>query len=345
MSADKNSIERTKCSHCFSVVEFECGTQKVRCNKCNTLIKIERRSIEELSAKALEGIRERTQNQRINHTSGDDVSRGKKYITSTKNSENTHSIHLPADKIVICLTCSTESRIKPYLGKYRCPNCTRLLVYVKDAVSAHYVGAKEQSKRNRAKHLRQNKLSPQNKEEKQNKGRCLNCGQMLNTSSSKEICPACNTKVNLDSDFRPSEDKPRTKTNFKTEKTQKISVKNQPSAQTKYEQPSEVFHKHPLPIYVLFLAAAFPYFLIVSQLGIFDFFGIRNLSGMQKLLCFFVTAGVSIFGGVISTDDKWNDDWRKVTANYTIQSGFIIFGLIFIFHLLGTLDEETYWYD
>jgi len=215
MSADKNSIERTKCSHCFSVVEFECGTQKVRCNKCNTLIKIERKSIEELSAKALEGIRERTQNQRINHTSGDDVSKGKKYITSTKNSENTRSIHLPADKIVICLTCSTESRIKPDLGKYRCPNCTRLLVYVKDAVSAHYVGAKEQSKRNRAKHLRQNKLSPQNKEEKQNKGRCLNCGQMLNTSSSKEICPACNTKVNLGSDFRPSEDKPKAKTNSK----------------------------------------------------------------------------------------------------------------------------------
>ena len=147
------------------------------------------------------------------------------------------------------------------------------------------------------------------------------------------------------SDFRPSEDKPKTKTNSKTEKTQKISGKNQSSAQTKYEQPSEVFHKHPLPIYVLFLAAAFPYFLIVSQIGIFDFFGIRNLSGMEKLLCFFVTAGVSIFGGVISTDDKWNDDWRKDAVIYIIQSGFIILGLIFIFHLLGTLDEETYWYD
>ena len=214
--------------------------------------------------------------------------------------------NLPRNHTIVCSKCTSKVRIQKETGKYRCPNCKSLLVYITDDCTMHYVAASE----------------------------------LISVSPETEATPKNKAYQRPPIITPDNKRKPP-----KTDKRHEVSEKKHPSAQAKYEKPNEVIHKHPLPIYVLFLAAAFPYFLIVSQLGIFDFFGIRNLSGMQKLLCFFVTAGVSIFGGVISTDDKWNDDWRKVTANYTIQSGFIIFGLIFIFHLLGTLDEEIYWYD
>jgi len=103
------------------------------------------------------------------------------------------SVHTPRDHTVICSGCSTKTRIKKDIGKYHCPKCSSLLVYVKDSLTAHYVGAEET-----AEAAKKNKpQSDGNFDHFDNKiratrGRCANCGQSTFGVVGEDRCPDCN---------------------------------------------------------------------------------------------------------------------------------------------------------
>ena len=82
----------------------------------------------------------------------------------------------------------------------------------------------------------------------------------------------------------------------KTKKLNKAQVVSKPSNNdTQSDQPQS------LPIYILPMIAAFPYYMIVIALGVFDFFGINSLSSIQRFLCMFVAIGISAFGSFLAS--------------------------------------------
>jgi predicted RNA-binding Zn-ribbon protein involved in translation (DUF1610 family) len=190
-----------------------------------------------------------------------EIQDAKKYLAFKKAVQVSSSIQKPEEKVVTCSGCSTKTRIKAEVGKYRCPNCGKLLVYVKNNLTAHHVGVKSK---------------PENPSDIQ-----------LNSKPKKNV------------------------------------IQN--------KQPNS------LPIYFLPLIGAFLYFMVASTLGIFDFFGISDLSGMQKSLCFFVSIAISIFGFTLKIDGNWEDDWKNKLADYLWAGNIIVFGLALLFAFLGSL--------
>ncbi len=63
MQADKYETHKVQCPHCFAQMKSDPKAKKLRCSKCNTLIQFKKKSVEELTANALECIRATAQNE------------------------------------------------------------------------------------------------------------------------------------------------------------------------------------------------------------------------------------------------------------------------------------------
>lgn len=145
MQANLNDSHEVQCPHCFAQMNSDPKAKKVRCSKCNTLVQIKKKSMEELSANALEGINERVKKLRPKTIAVDKVPDAKRYITFKKFKGKVISVQKPANSIVVCYKCSSKSRIKKEVGKYCCPSCGNLLIHVKDAATAHYIGVQDKT--------------------------------------------------------------------------------------------------------------------------------------------------------------------------------------------------------
>ena len=108
--------------------------------------------------------------------------------------------------------------------------------------------------------------------------RCSYCSQRINIQSKpdKYRCPNCGKLLVYVNNNLTAHD---------------IGVKSKPENPSDIQLNSKlkknvIQNKQPnsLPIYFLPLIGAFLYFMVASTLGIFDFFGISDLSGMQKSL-------------------------------------------------------------
>ena len=211
------------------------------------------------------------------------------------NSENTF---MPKDMVVSCARCKTNVQICKNIGKYRCPKCRELLVIVKDYETALFVGSGEKmQKYNITKPNSLNNSEFVKNKPEFSKGHCPNCGQRLNLISNSDTCPRCNPITENKTVYStPSQSKINytapSQTKTKTNYTAPSQTKN------KSDRPQTIKTKKNLPMYVLLQIMAFPYFILASKWGFFDFFGIYYLSGMEKLLGFFVSIGISIFGGI-----------------------------------------------
>jgi DNA-directed RNA polymerase subunit RPC12/RpoP len=171
------------CPHCGQVSTLDSALKKQRCPECNTLLKLEKLNEDEIfttSKKKMQPISDARELRKSEMNADADTN---------QKSTNTFT---PIDHTVVCSDCSAHIRVKKDIGKYRCPNCSSLLVYVKDNLNAHYVGAEKAAEAaKKDKPQTDGKSGHSDTKRWATRGRCANCGQSAFGVFGKEKCAYC----------------------------------------------------------------------------------------------------------------------------------------------------------
>lgn len=135
---ENSSSEKMACTHCSIVFQPKSGEKTIRCPECKTLLKIDKTEIQKINSARIKELRNSSTLKRTSRTASRTKSTRKFEIAG----EQENKI-IPRQHKVMCKNCKQKVNVKKDVGKYRCPKCSTLLVYVKDATSAYYLGAVE----------------------------------------------------------------------------------------------------------------------------------------------------------------------------------------------------------